>query len=62
MCIQIRKIRVFIPFQVLNFDTSKFMAMKVPIISGTSPFKYLNGKIFDVAWITMITKDLKGLT
>ena len=33
--------------------------MKVPIISGTGPFKYLNGNICDVAWITYDNKGFK---
>ena len=53
------KYEFFIPFQVLDFDTSKSMAIKVPIISGTGPFKYLNGKICDVAWITYDNKGFK---
>ena len=35
------------------------MSTKVPIISGTGPFKYLNGDICDVAWITYDNKGFK---
>ena len=53
------KYQFFVPFQALDFDTSKSMALRVPIISGTGPFKYLNGKICDVAWITYDNKGFK---
>ena len=46
------KYEFYIPFKTFDFDTSKPMAIKVPIISGTGPFKYLNGVLCDVAWIT----------
>tara|TARA_E500000178_G_scaffold289721_1_gene292952 strand:- start:51 stop:392 length:342 start_codon:yes stop_codon:yes gene_type:complete len=46
------KYEFYIPFQTFDFDTSKTMAIKVPIISGTGPFKYLNGVLCDVVWIT----------
>ena len=49
------KYEFYVPFQVLDFDTSKSMA----IISGTGPFKYLNGRTCDVAWITYDNKGFK---
>ena len=33
--------------------------MRVPIISGTGPFKYLNGNTCDVAWITYDNQGFK---
>ena len=54
------KYEFFIPFQALDFDTSKSMSMRVPIISGTGPFKFLNGNICDVAWITYNNKGFKS--
>ena len=53
------KYEFFVPFQALDFDTSKSMSIRVPIISGTGPFKYLNGNICDVAWITYDNKGFK---
>ena len=53
------KYEFFVPFQALDFDTSKSMSMRVPIISGTGPFKFLNSKICDVAWITYDNKGFK---
>ena len=38
------------------------MSMRVPIISGTGPFKFLNGNICDVAWITYNNKGFKSGT
>ncbi len=53
------KYEFFVLFQALDFDTSQSMAMKVPIISGTGPFQYLNGNICDAAWITYDNKGFK---
>lgn len=53
------KYQFFIPFQTIDFDTSKSMAIRVPIISGTGPFKFLNDTICDVAWITYDNKGFK---
>ena len=53
------KYEFYMPFYQMDFDTSKSMAMKVPIISGTGPFKYLNGIICNVAWITYNNKGFK---
>ena len=36
------------------------MAIKVPIISGTGPFKILNGVLCDVAWITYNNEGYKN--
>ena len=54
------KYEFYIPFQTFDFDTSKTMAIKVPIISGTGPFKYLNGVLCDVAWITYNNEGYKS--
>ncbi len=54
------KYEFYIPFQTFDFDTSKTMAIKVPIISGTGPFKHLNGVLCDVAWITYNNEGYKG--
>ena len=48
------------PFKVFDFDTSKTMAIKVPIISGTGPFKYLNGVLCDAAWINYNNEGYKN--
>ena len=53
------KYEFFPPFQALDLDNSQSMSMKVPIISATAPFKYLNGNICDVAWITYDNKGFK---
>ena len=54
------KYEFYIPFKTSDFDTSKPMAIKVPIISGTGPFKFLNGTLCDVAWITYNNKGYKS--
>ena len=54
------KYEFYIPFQTFDFDTSKTMAIKVPIISGTGPFKHLNGVLCDVAWITYNNEGYKS--
>ena len=49
----------YLRFHAIDFDTSKSMAMKVLIISGTGPFKFLNGQTCNAAWITYNNKGFK---
>ena len=41
----------YLHFTNKKFDTSKIMSVKVPIKSGTGPFKLLNGIICNAAWV-----------
>lgn len=45
------KYEFYLHFTSKKFDTNKMMSVKVPIKSGTGPFKLLNGTICKAAWV-----------
>ena len=45
------KYEFYLHFTNKKFDTSKMMSVKIPIKSGTGPFKLLNGIMCNAAWV-----------
>ena len=45
------KYEFYLHFTNKKFDTSKMMSVKIPIKSGTGPFKFLNGIMCNAAWV-----------